>query len=83
MILCLCSVGAALLNSDGMIIGGCNVENASHGKYSYLHVIRDRPSSQKLSFPFSSFSQKLDNASIGAGICAERTAITKAIVRQP
>ncbi|WVR05843.1 cytidine deaminase [Kwoniella sp. DSM 27419] len=38
-------VGAALLSSDGTIIGGCNVENASYG----------------------------------AGICAERTAMTKAI----
>ena len=39
------NVGAALLDSDGNIFTGCNVENASHG----------------------------------AAICAERTAITKAI----
>jgi len=38
-------VGAALLDIDGMIIGGCNVENASYG----------------------------------GAICAERTAMTKAI----
>jgi cytidine deaminase len=59
-------VGAALLSTDGAIIKGANIENASNGE-SHTGL--------------SCLLMDLVNFFVGATICAEQTAIVKAVVR--
>ena len=59
-------MGAALLTTTGEIIKGANVENASYGKDRLLTLLEA--------------GDKTD-AVLGGTICAERTALVKAVVR--
>jgi cytidine deaminase len=80
------SVGAALLCNDGTIIQGCNVENASYGQCSQRNlpflsfqsgalwnIVADRQCC-------ASFIVIIIVIVVGAGICAERTALVSAVV---
>lgn len=60
-------VGAALLAADGTIIKGANIENASYGM-SILGGRQSRVGDDACFF-------------VGGTICAERTALVKAVVR--
>jgi cytidine deaminase len=64
-------VGAALLSTKGEIVRGANIENASYGSCTRVTKSTDK---SYLKHPFSSHI-------VGGTICAERTAVVKAVVR--